>query len=137
MTEQILTRQQRRKQERQQMADWKRVTTKLPPQDIMKPIIPGLQIAEYQKGYNRGWNDGIDYGTQEAMAIIYAAVGLAAHRYLGFGNGRVDRFINNVDKVVTECIDGFDAAKILKDETGYVLRFKGTKGKLLEVDDLL
>lgn len=108
----------------------------MPPQNLMTPIIPQIKIVEFQQGYAKGWEEGIDYGTKEAMAIIYSAVGLAARRYLGYGKGRIERFVDDVDRVVMECIDGLDAVEMLEKECGYKLHFKGLTGKLMEVDDL-
>lgn len=132
MTEQ-LTRQQRRKLERQdnKMAEWKRQREGLPPKDLMKPIMPGLQSMEYARGFEAG----ATHASKEAVFTCYAAAAIAAHKHLGFGKLRIQRFIQAMDKIVVASIDDRNVVDQLEKETGYKLTLRGRDGSLTEVDD--
>ncbi len=103
--------------------------------DALTMFINQVNDANYRQGFEQGYESGATHASREAVFTCYGAAAVAAHKYLGFGKARIQRFIQAMDQIVISSIDDKDVVDRLEKETGYKLVFKGRDGSLEEVDD--
>ena len=113
-----------------------RMSAHMMPTDALTQFVNQLNNAGYQQGFEKGYEAGATHASREAVFTCYAAAAVAAHKYLGFGKNRIQRFIQAMDQIVIASIDDKDVVDQLEKETGYKLVFKGRDGSLEEVDDI-
>lgn len=89
-----------------------------------KGISPADMRAEYEKGYAAGQKDSIAF----SGSFLCAACAIALHRLYGFGETRIIRAIEEINRVILEEISLRDMAERLKRETG--LRMEDMEGEL-------
>lgn len=73
--------------------------------------------ANYDLGYRKGKEDGIEWGYDSA----YGSVMLALHREFGWGKDRLKRLAMAAAKVQVECITTEEAFRKIVEETGVTL----------------
>lgn len=131
-----MNRQQRRKIERQN-------------RKIKKPSYRGLTHEQrLEKLFRNGitaedlkqeWHDGFDAGfkaaSPSAIRTIYAAIALAAHNELGFGQTRCKRFLDAVDAIVVNSLCSQEAIDDVYDKLKLQLQFDDPTEDTVEVKD--
>ena len=73
--------------------------------------------ANYDLGYRKGKEEGIEWGYDSA----YGSMMLALHREFGFGAERLKRLAMATASVQVECITTEEAFRKIVDETGVTL----------------
>ena len=107
-----MTRQQRRKQEREKEALLRKG-------NAFRKASPMAEEV-YRQGYEEGWKAACDF----CMRICYAASTLALHDLEGYSTKRNTRFLRRMDKYVTETLTSEDIIEEAFAKGGVAIDFK-------------
>ena len=108
----IMTRQQRRKLEREQQALLRK-------SDAFRKTSPMAEEV-HRQGYEEGWKAACDF----CMRICYAASTLALHDLEGYGTKRNTRFLRLMDGYVTNTLTSEEIIADAFDKAGVAINFK-------------
>ena len=123
-----MNREQRRAWEKQQRVDlagipeWKKAELAAKAETVKRLSQQGISPADLKAEYERGRNDVLHTASRMCMKFFYAGAAIVLHRDFHYGKDRILRFLDALNKVMTEEIDAGEILTRAKDETGVEIR---------------
>ena len=78
----------------------------------------GITTKDLEREYDTGYKQARRELTSFTMMMFYCATAIAAHRLFGFGEARITRLLDDIQRIMTEEIGTEDMIERCKRETG-------------------
>ena len=131
-----MNRQQRRRMEKKNRKIKKPMYKTMTKEERMDALVKnGITPEDLKNDWKRGFEAGFREASPAVIRTVYAAVLLAAHESLGFGQKRCVSLLNAVDRHVTNSLCSQEAIDEVYNRLGLTLNFDDPTEDTVQIDE--